>query len=79
MRIILLLIALLIVAWLTLSQFKAINQVSAPHEQNDSDVLVPKNAQDLKQLKNQVDSLIQKSADNTQQQIDKATNQEKTN
>ena len=75
MRIILLLIALLLVAWLSLTQFNAVNQATNSDKQTENNLLVPKNAEDLKQLKTNVDALMQQSAENTQKQIDAATRQ----
>ena len=76
MKIILLLVKLLAASWLILTQFKATNRISAHNDLNDQKILAPKNAQGLEQLKNDVNSQIQKSADNTQRQIDEATNPE---
>jgi len=75
MRIILLLIALLLVAWLSLTQFNAVNKATNSDKQTENNLLVPKNAEDLKQLKTNVDALMQQSAENTQKQIDAATRQ----
>ena len=76
MKIIFSLVTLLAASWLILMQFKATNHISAHNDFNDQKILVPKNAQDLEQLKNDVNSQIQKSADNTQRHIDEATNPE---
>jgi hypothetical protein len=79
MKIIILLVSLLAVTWLMLTQFKATNHISTINGLTDQKILVPQNGQDLEQLKNDVNAQIQKSADNTQRQIDEATNPEKTN
>ncbi|KFZ38936.1 hypothetical protein HR45_00590 [Shewanella mangrovi] len=79
MRIILLLIVLVIIAWLSLDQIKTISPITDQQNPSGSEASVPQNAQDLKQLKSNLDSLVQKSAENTQQKIDEATNQDKNN
>ncbi|QSX33140.1 hypothetical protein JYB87_15645 [Shewanella avicenniae] len=76
MRIILLLIVLVIIAWLSVNQLKTVSPVANQDAQTGGEVVVPQNAQDLKKLKSNLDSLVQKSAENTQQQIDAATKQD---